>query len=136
MIKRTLYFGNPAYLGMSDAQLVIRLPEVEKNDKLPETFKKKSIATIPIEDIGVVIIDHQQITITQGLLASLMDNNAAVITCDSTHHPTGMLMPLASNIVQSERFRAQIDASQPLKKQLWGQTIEQKLYNQGCLLNT
>jgi CRISPR-associated protein Cas1 len=135
MIKRTLYFGNPAYLGMRDAQLVIRLPEVEKNDTLTETFKKESTATIPIEDIGVVIIDHQQITITQGLLSCLMDNNAAVITCDSTHHPTGLLMPLSTHNVQSERFRAQIDASQPLKKQLWGQTIEQKLYNQGCLLN-
>jgi len=71
MIKRTLYFGNPAYLGMRDAQLVIRLPEVEKNDTLTETFKKESTAMIPIEDIGVVIIDHQQITITQGLLSCL-----------------------------------------------------------------
>lgn len=136
MIKRTLYFGNPAYLGMRDAQLVVRLPEVEKNDTLTETFKKESTATIPIEDIGVVIIDHQQITITQGLLASLMDNNAAVITCDSTHHPTGLLMPLSTHNVQSERFRAQISASEPLKKQLWAQTVEQKLYNQGCLLNS
>lgn len=136
MIKRTLYFGNPAYLGMRDAQLVIRLPEVEKNDTLTETFKKESTATIPIEDIGVVIIDHQQITITQGLLASLMENNAAVITCDATHHPTGLLMPLSTHNVQSERFRTQVEASQPLKKQLWGQTVEQKLFNQGCLLNS
>lgn len=135
MIKRTLYFGNPSYLGLRDAQLVIRLPEVEKNDTLTETFKKEAIATIPVEDIGVVFIDHQQITITQGLLASLLENNVAVITCDSTHHPVGLMLPLSANNVQSERFKAQIDATQPLKKQLWGQTIGQKLFNQGALLN-
>ncbi len=109
----------------------------EKRSTLPEdASKKESTATIPIEDIGVVIIDHQQITITQGLLASLMDNNAAVITCDSTHHPTGLLMPLSTHNIQNERFRAQLDASEPLKKQLWALSIEQKLYNQGRLLNS
>jgi|694.fasta_scaffold31107_7 CRISPR-associated protein Cas2 len=54
MIKRTLYFGNPAYLSTKLDQLVVRLPEVEKNDSLPEAFKKEAAATIPIEDIGVV----------------------------------------------------------------------------------
>lgn len=134
MIKRTLYFGNPAYLHFQNGQLVIRLPEVENCDSLTESFKKQARASIPVEDIGVVILDHRQITITQSLLEALLENNAAVITCDSTHHPTGLIMPLCGNKIQNERFRAQLDASVPLKKQLWSQTISAKIENQARVL--
>ena len=134
MIKRTLYFGNPAYLCLTNAQLVMRLPEVEKNDHLPTEFKKEAKATIPVEDIGIVVLDHKQITITQALLESLLDNNAVVITCNSTHHPAGLLMPISGNTIQNERFRSQLDASEPLKKQLWAQTITQKIKNQSQFL--
>lgn len=88
MIKRTLYFGNPAYLSLKNKQLVIRLPEVEKADNVSEVIKEKSVRTIPIEDIGVVMLDHKQITVTQALLEALMLNNVAVITTDSSHMPT------------------------------------------------
>jgi CRISPR-associated protein Cas1 len=84
--------------------------------------------------LGVVVLDHQQITITQALLAALLNNNVALITCDDTHHPLGLMLPLSVNQVQSERFRAQIDASLPLKKQLWQQTVSAKIYNQAMLL--
>jgi CRISPR-associated protein Cas1 len=134
MIKRTLYFGNPTYLGRKNDQMVVRLPEVEKNPDLPGKFKKEAIATIPIEDIGVVIIDHQQVTITQGLMASLLENNAAVIICDDTHHPEGLLLPLDVHHTQHERFMAQIESSAPLKKQLWQQTVECKIRNQAAVL--
>ena len=135
MIKRTLYFGNPAYLGVTDCQLVVRLPEVEKNQTLPEKFKKEAIATIPLEDIGVVIIDHQQITITQGVLSSLLENNVAVIVCNDKHHPEGLMLPLDVNHIQHERFKSQIESSVPLKKQLWQQTVEYKVRNQAGLLH-
>jgi CRISPR-associated protein Cas1 len=135
MIKRTLYFGNPAYLGMKNAQLEVRLPQVEKNDTLPAPFKESLVSSIPIEDIGMVVIDHSQVTLTQGLISTLLENNAAIITCDNTHHPTGLLLPLDGNIVQNERFRHQLDASEPLKKQLWAQTIIQKIKNQAALLD-
>ena len=79
-------------------------------------------------------MDNKQITLTQGLLEALLTNNAAVITCDSTHHPTGLLMTLCGNTLQNERFRAQLDASEPQKKQLWQQTISQKIKNQHALL--
>lgn len=136
MIKRTLYFGNPAYLSMRNAQLVIHLPEVVKNDALPESFKKEAQATIPIEDIGIVVLDHKQITITHGLLEALLANNAAVITCDSNRMPVGLLLPLSGNTVQSERFQAQIDCSLPLRKQLWQQTVQAKITNQAYVLKT
>lgn len=135
MIKRTLYFGNPAYLSTHVDQLVVRLPEVEKNDTLPDSFKKEATATIPIEDIGVVILDHQRVTISQALLAKLLANNVAVITCDTTHHPTGLLLNLDGHSLQSQRFKAQIEATEPLKKQLWQQTIKAKIQNQAALLS-
>lgn len=122
MIKRTLYFGNPAYLKTTNEQLVI---------ELPETGETKSA---PIEDVGLLILDHQQVTITQALLAKLLANNTAVITCDTTHHPTGMLLSLDGNSLQSQKFQAQIEATIPLKKQLWQQTVMSKIKNQASLL--
>src|SRR5574344_2773311 len=110
MIKRTLCFSNPAYLSLKDEQLVIKLPEVEKND-LPESFKQAAVRTIPIEDIGVILLDNKQITLTQALLENLLSNNCAVVTCDSAHLPTGLMMPLESNTIQRERFHEQIAAS-------------------------
>lgn len=134
MIKRTLCFGNPSYLSLKNDQLVLKLPEVEKNATLPDAFKQSNVRTIPIEDIGVVVLDHKQITITQALLAKLLENNCAVITCDDRHLPTGLLLPLEGNTLQSERFNDQIDASLPLKKQLWQQTVQAKIHNQASVL--
>lgn len=134
MIKRTLYFSNPAYLSLKDAQMVIKLPEVEKVKDLAEVIKKNAVRTIPVEDIGIVVLDNKQITITHGLLEQLLAEGAAVITCDSRNMPIGLLLPLSGNTVQNERFRNQIDASLPLKKQLWQQTIQQKIENQAIAL--
>lgn len=134
MIKKTLCFSSPTYLSLKNGQLVIRLPEVEKNETLPASFKQEAERTIPIEDIGVIVLDHQQITFTQGLMEALLDNNCALITCDKSHLPIGLLLPLCGNTTQSERFRQQIDASLPLKKQLWQQTVQYKIRNQAAVL--
>ena len=129
MIKRTLYFGNPAYLSMRNSQLVINLPDANGMDD------RTGNNTVPIEDIGVVVLDHKQITITHGLLESLLANNAAVITCDSSRMPVGLMLPLSGNTIQSERFQNQIVASLPLQKQLWQQTVQAKIQNQAYVLN-
>lgn len=134
MIKRTLYFGNPAYLSMKNRQMVIRLPEVEKNETLTKSFKESSVVSRPIEDIGVVVLDHKQITITHGLLTALLENNVAVVHCNDTHHPVGMMLNLDGHTLQTQRFRNQIEASEPLKKQLWQQTVAAKIANQSALL--
>jgi CRISPR-associated protein Cas1 len=134
MIKRTLYFGNPAYLSLKNEQMVVKLPEVEKSS-VSDIIKKESVTTIPIEDIGVVVLDCQQITITQGLMEHLLGNNCAVISCDSHHLPVGLMLPLCGNTTQTERFRNQIDASLPLKKQLWQQTVRAKILNQATVLD-
>ena len=120
MIKKTLYFGNPAYLSLKDKQLTIKLSEQE--------------VTKPIEDIGVVVLDNRQITITSGAIDALLENNCAIITCDKRSMPTGLMLPLSGNTTQNERFRHQIEASLPLKKQLWQQTIQAKINNQTAVL--
>ncbi|MGH2564349.1 MAG: type II CRISPR-associated endonuclease Cas1, partial [Ginsengibacter sp.] len=99
--------------------------------ELQETGEVK---TAPIEDIGIVILDHQQITITQSVLAKLLANNTAIITCDNTHHPVGLQLTLDGHTLQSQKFKAQIEAPLPLKKQLWQQTITAKINNQANLL--
>src|SRR5574344_768678 len=134
MIKKTLYFGNSAYLSLRNSQLVIQIPEVQSNDTLPEHFKSKNERTIPIEDIGVVVLDNKRITLTSGVMESLIENSCAVITCDSKSLPVGLLLPLTGNTLQNERFRNQLDISVPLCKQLWQQTIRRKILNQEHVL--
>lgn len=136
MIKKTLCFSNPIYLSLRNAQLVLHLPDVESNDTLPVAMKKEAERTIPIEDIGVVILDHRRITITSGVLEALLENNCAVITCDQKSMPVGLLLPLCGNTTQNERFRTQLDVSLPLRKQLWQQTVKQKILNQEYVLRT
>jgi CRISPR-associated protein Cas1 len=128
MIKRIYHFSNPAHLYLRKAQLCISFSKSSETDNLEDVITK------PIEDIGAIVLEHRQITITHALLDALMQNNVAVITCDETFHPSGMLMPLAVNTLQSERFRSQIDCSEPLKKNLWTQTVTAKLKNQSLLL--
>lgn len=124
MIKRTICFSSGAYLSLKDKQLVIELAE--------DITKTKK--TVPIEDIGVVVLDNPQITITQGVMVSLLENNVAIITCDQRHHPLGLHLCLDGNDIQSERYREQIQATEALKKNLWQQTIIAKIQNQANVL--
>lgn len=125
MIKRTLYFGNPASLRLKDKQLSI------------ENFAEgeSRIHTVPVEDIGVMVIDNPQITLSSGLLQALQENNVAVITCDYRHMPQSLLLPIEGHSTQQERYETQLEASEPLKKQLWAQTVSQKIKNQAATLN-
>ena len=122
MIKRVLCFENPARLSLKLAQMVVELQDVTR--------------TLPIEDIGVVILDHKQITITHALIDALLANNVAIVTSNDKHLPVGLMLPLDGNTLQSERFRVQIDASEPLKKQMWQQTIVAKILGQAHVLGT
>ena len=122
MIKRMLYFGQAAYLSLRDGQLLVRLPAEEGS------------RSIPIEDIGVLILDHQQISITHGLMNALEAHKCALITCSASHMPSGLFLPLDAHSLQSERFQTQIEATLPLKKQLWQQTVRMKIQNQARVL--
>ncbi len=124
MIKKTLYFGNPAYLKKEQHQLKVEFPPGE--DKSPKS--------IPIEDIGIVILDHPRVTLTQALLSALIDNNAALLSCDSRHLPAGLFMPMSANHVYTEKLRHQLESSEPLRKNLWQQTVKAKIANQARVL--
>jgi len=124
MIKRTIYIGNPSYLKLKQKQLVV---------EDPETKVLKGI--VPIEDVGILMLDHYQITISNQLLLQLQGNNVAVIICDEHHLPIGMMLPMFGHSEYSERIKHQLAASEPLKKQLWKQTVEQKIKNQKAVLD-
>lgn len=124
MVKRTLSFSQPCILSLKNCQMIIKMKDN------PDFTR-----TIPVEDIGCVLLENQQISITLPLLNALADNNAAVIVCTDKMMPNAMLLNLDSNSVQGERYRDQINASEPLKKNLWKQTVGAKIRNQAALLD-
>ncbi|PIV97573.1 MAG: type II CRISPR-associated endonuclease Cas1, partial [Flavobacteriaceae bacterium CG17_big_fil_post_rev_8_21_14_2_50_31_13] len=121
MIKKTLFFSKKYSLSTKNNQLVIK--------------NETEIRTIPIEDIGYIIIENQEIYISIPAISQLVSNNVAVIFCDTTHMPQSMLLNLDGHYIQQEIFKEQIQATTPLKKQLWQQVIQQKITNQGLLLD-
>ena len=123
MLKRTLFFSTPYCLSLRNGQMIIHTREAPDQRK-----------SIPIEDIGFVVLEDQQTSITLPLLNALSDNNVAVILCGENRMPNAMLMNLDSNRTQGENYRAQIEASEPLKKGLWKQIVEAKIRNQAALL--
>jgi CRISPR-associated protein Cas1 len=122
VIKRTLYFGNECYLSTQKQRLVLRYPNSEE------------IKTVPIEDIGIVILDHYRLTVTSALLNKLLGNNVAVITCDAQHLPLGMFLNLNGHSLQQEHFAYQIAVTPAKKDRLWKQVIQVKIANQATLL--
>lgn len=123
MIKQTLMFTSPVYLSLKDRQLVI-------------TFKdNKDTVTRPIEDIGFVVIENPEVTISIPVLNELADNNVSVVFCDKKKMPKTMLMTLEGNTTQQECYKYQMEASAPAKKNVWKQLVESKIRNQAELLN-
>jgi CRISPR-associated protein Cas1 len=127
MIKRTIYLGNPYYVCIKDKQMVLQVPNARGID---HHLSKH----LPLEDIGILILDHQQITLTHTVLQQIAAYNIALVSCDANHLPASLLMPLEGHSTMQERFRNQIAASEPLKKQLWQQTMKAKIGNQAALL--
>lgn len=124
MLKRTLVFSNPMSLSLKNCQLVLAFKD-DPDNKM----------TIPIEDIGVVIIENQQVSITIPLMNALIEGNVQVVVCNDRGMPSAMLQSFEGNNLQGENLRNQIDAGEVLKKQLWKQIVEAKIRNQAALLN-
>ena len=124
MLKRTLVFSNPMSLSLKNCQLVLAFKD-DPDNKM----------TIPIEDIGVVIIENQQVSITVPLMNALIEGNVQVVVCNDRGMPSAMLQSFESNNLQGENLRNQINAGEVLKKQLWKQIVEAKIRNQAALLN-
>lgn len=127
MIKKTIAFSSKVQLSFKLQQLVIKREN-------PVTGIAETV-TRPIEDIGIIVIESEQVTLSSYLISRLLENNVGIIFCDAKHMPANMILPLQANTLQSEKSIAQIQASAPLKKQLWQQTISAKILNQGAVLN-
>lgn len=90
--------------------------------------------TVPIEDIGIVVLDNPRISIGQALLSDLVKNNVAILSCDDKHLPHGLMLPMFSHHAFTEKLHQQISCSVPLKKNLWQQTVMAKISNQATVL--
>ena len=124
MLKRTIYIGNPAYLKLKDHQL-----------KIEDTETKTTKGSVPIEDLAFLVLDNYQITISHQLIVALQQNNVAIVSCDESHLPYGLMLPMNGHVLHSERLKHQINISEPLRKQLWKQTVEAKIFQQKALLS-
>ena len=126
MIKRTIYLSSACYLKKIDMQFGIIFPA---NDC-------KTDASIPIEDIGIVVLDHPQITMTHALISALSDNNVAIVSCDAKHLPYGLMLPMYAHHAFTEKMYEQLESSLPLRKNLWQQTVISKIANQAAMLRS
>jgi len=122
MIKRIVEISSArTRLSVSYGQLVIKEDGAE-------------LCRIPCEDIGVLLVDHQGTSYTHCVFTELLAKGAAVVLCSGNHHPTGMLLPIESNSLQTERFRQQIEVKEPVKKRLWQQIVRAKIKHQAIVV--
>jgi CRISPR-associated protein Cas1 len=122
MIRKTVEFATPGTrLSVANKQLVVERPDFPK-------------ATLPIEDLGVVIVDDLRATYTQAVFIELLEAGATVMVTGRDHLPAGMMLPLDAHHIQTERHRAQVEASEPTKKRAWQALIRCKIAQQGMVL--
>lgn len=124
MLKRTLVFSSPMILSLKNQQLVLAFKD--------SPDEKRSV---PIEDVGVILLENQQTNITLPLLNALAEAEVQVVICNSKGMPSAMIQSMDSNNLQGETLRNQISCGEVLKKQLWKQVVEAKIKNQASLLN-
>ncbi|MBR3546528.1 MAG: type II CRISPR-associated endonuclease Cas1 [Bacteroidaceae bacterium] len=123
MLKRTLVFTTPLQLSLKNSQIVISFKEMPTETR-----------TVPVEDVGMVIIENQMISVTLPLLNELVDAGVAVVLCDKKGLPHAMLQNMDGHNLQGEFLRNQVEVGEVLRKQLWKQIVEAKIKNQSALL--
>ena len=130
MIKRIIEISQAKrHLAVRLGQLIIKEPPTGNQGEQSSRVTGQE-QSIPCEDIGILLIDHPAVTYTHSVFTELIRCGAAVIFCGSDHHPAGLVLPIEGNTVQTERFRQQIEAKEPIKKQLWRQLVRAKIKHQ------
>ena len=123
MIRKTVEFSTlGTRLSVAHRQLVVERPDLPK-------------ATLPIEDLGVVIVDDIRATYTQSVFLSLLEAGATVLVTGRDHLPAGMMLPLHAHHVQTERHRAQVETSAPVRKRAWQAIVRAKIVQQAAVLS-
>ena len=125
LIRRTLYIVSASHLSSKSEQLLMTFP----------TESGRAPASIPLEDIGLLVVESNQATLTQHLLSKLAEYNIAWLGCGADHMPNYLGLPLEGNSITGKRTRLQVDASEPLKKNIWQQLVRQKIINQATILS-
>jgi len=110
MIKRIIEVSNPAYLHLKNYQMIV------KNDN-------GKVGSVPVEDMGILILSNPAISITQSLIAECQNNNCIIVFCDRKHLPVSALLPLSGNSTHSKVLNLQTGVKKPLKKRLWQKII-------------
>ena len=121
MSYKCIIFSNPCKLYVKNFQLVY---ESEKEENV----------NIPLEDIGTIILENQQISVTNYLLSMCSEYNITVFTCDKKHKPVGILLPFYQHSRNTKIALSQIKMKEPLKKQIWQKIIKQKIKNQSNVI--
>lgn len=94
----------------------------------------ETVASIPLEEMAVLVLSHRAVVLTQPVLAGLAEAGAPVIVCNDKHLPAAMMLPIEGHHLQAERFAQQVQASAPACKQAWKQIVQAKIRAQGRLL--
>ena len=124
MSNRVINIENPYHLSLKNNQLILR-------DKSEDDREH----SIPVEDMACLVLEHPNTSITLKILQELAEHNVSVIVCNYQHLPASMFFHLDTHYIQQERFQNQVEASEPLKKRLWQQTIKAKIWNQALMLD-
>jgi CRISPR-associated protein Cas1 len=122
MTKQVVYIGKPAHLYLEYGQLIVLVKETNEE------------TVFPIEDLGAIEIDHPQTTITAACLQKMMELQVSVMISDDKHMPSGLMLPMVGHTLQQKHGRAQVEASKPVHKQIWQQTVSAKITNQARVL--
>lgn len=121
MIARVVEISSPARLSYKHKQLCI-----EREGEKP--------STVPVEDLGVLILDNEQIVLTHAILTACAEANVAVIVCDNKHIPASLLAPFEGNTLHAKTLRQQIAVPEPKRKRIWQTIVQAKISEQSELL--
>ena len=122
MIKRTITISSPSHLSLDRGQLVVYNKDIDQ------------ARTLPIEDIGYLLLENDRIPLTLPLIRYCLEQNVGVIVCDDRHLPIGSLLSLSGHELTGKRVRLQAEPSKPLVKQLWRRVVVSKINNQADLV--
>ncbi|MCR9133624.1 MAG: type II CRISPR-associated endonuclease Cas1 [bacterium] len=121
MIKRTIEISSgPIHLSIKHKQMVLK--------------KNGETHSIPVEDMGLLVLSNPAISYTHQLMYELLENNVAVLFCNRQHMPEGLLLPFEDNQLHQARLQVQAEVKKPLKKRLWQQVVREKIKVQSDIL--
>lgn len=94
----------------------------------------KEIASIPLDDIAVLLLSAQSITLTKNIINALSEKGCISVFCGTNYSPQSMVIPISTHTYFTKIIKDQINASEPFKKRIWQQIVISKIENQAKAL--